>query len=240
MRQILSLHGRANVILRADLHNAVHGMLVQGGAIDTKLFGKVRVSSPISYKTPAPRDSLAFGQIGCMGLPEREGPNSKNPGCEAGDIVGIDLYQTGHQIDAAPYYENADAFVTVPWRELMCKFIPGDDLPTPLGGWLLLEQDEIMTRRLVFSSAGVTLHMPNSAKQGVTTNANSKTKVKLAAGKIICRAPGSLRYMEPHVHLGDWALFNPMDAVSIRYTKGRTLTFVKWDDLEQAVAGDGR
>jgi len=246
MKKITSLHGRANVILRADLHNRVHGFMERDGEIDTDVFGKVRVAAPIQYKTPVPRNSFAFGQIGCMGLPAREGTGRIRPPCvEEGSIVGFDLYQTGHQIDASQYYEQADSFVTLPWKEIICVFVPGQDLPIPVGNWCMLRVDEIATRRLVFSSAhaGGKIVLPGSVSDGVATNkgnAGQKTKVRLVAGQFWRMGPTALQHADGIARPGKthWALVSPMDAVTLRYNKKRVLTFAKWDDLEQVIEDD--
>ncbi len=238
-RKILPLHGRANVLPRPDLHNAVYGMLVEGdGTIDTKLFGRVRVESPIQYQTPAPRDSFAFGEIGAMGLPSREGSGNEHPGSVPGSIIGFDLHATGHEVPAAPYYDRAQTFYTLPWKDIACEFVPGCDLPAPVGYWLMLQLDEIMTRRLLFSDTGSGLIVPGNALKGVATNKGRKTKVKLSAGKVLEIGALAAGVSGGAVAPGDWAIFNPLDSLTIRYTRGRELAFVRWDDLEQVVTGD--
>lgn len=240
MKKITPLHSRANVIPRADLHAATHEMMHQGGEIKTELWGKMRLDCSIQYTTPAPRNSFAFGQIAAMGLPDRERPRTIE--AREGDIIGFDLFQTGHQLDAAPYYEvdsmPVPVFYTLPWKEILCRFGEGDDLPTPIGDWCMVTKDEVMTRRLVLASAGSTLHLPGDMKQGAATNKGKGTKVKLVAGAFMRFGLRAETDRGDAADVGDWALFNPMDAVDINYTKGRTLTFVRWDDVEQLVEGE--
>lgn len=232
MRTITPLHGRANIIPRADIANELHGSMGKGGEIDSAIFGKVRVGSVISYLTPAKRDSFAFGEVASMGHQAREGSGSKAPGVCDGDIVGFDLYQVGHEIDAGAYYPNASVFYTLPWKEIVCRFVGGRALP--VGQWVMLEPDEVMTRRLLFASSGTTLHLPSSGP--VRTNSNVKTKVRLTAGKIL--ATGGL-CLDMHGALnavGKWALHSPIDAVTIDMGKGQLRAFVKFDDIEELVS----
>jgi hypothetical protein len=236
MRTIIPLHSRANVIPRADLHAKTHEMLHEGGVVDSAIWGKIRLDCTIQYNTPAPRNSFAFGEVATMGLPLAENPRSVEAG--KGDIIGFDLHQTGHQLDAAPYYENATVFYTLPWKEILCRFVPGEDLPRPVGDWCMVEKSELETRRLVLASAGSTLHLGVSAKAGVATNKGRKTNVKLVAGSIL--AFGSYANVQAlgAADAGDWALFNPIDGVDINYTQGRQLTFIRWSELEQLVPSE--
>lgn len=239
MKVLKPLHGRANVILRADIHNAVHGFLEKDQEIDTELFGKVRVAAPIQYQTPVPRNAFAFGQIGAMGQPAAEGSGRHRPMVESGDIVGFDLYQCGHEIDATPYYEGARTFVTLPWKEILCVFRPGKDLPIPVGQWIMVRMDEIQTRRLLFGGSGAgKVLLPDSARGGVATNKGKSTKVKLAAARVAAMGNRAIQLASGELTRNQWVIYNPMDAVDIAYTKKRQLTFVQWDDLEQVVEDD--
>lgn len=239
MKTIVPMHGRANVVLRPDIHNDLHGLLVKGGVIDSAVFGKVRVESPIRYKTPCPRDCFAFGEVMAMGHPSTEGSGSEPICASDGDIVGFDLHQCGHQIDASPYYERADAFVTLPWKEIACKFSAGSREPTPLGRWIMVEVDEVTTRRLVFGSSGSSVLLPGNLKKGVRTNSNSNTKVSLLAGKILSLGD-TVQRIAPlgDVCPGNWALFSPHDAINIDLGKGKQRAFVRYDELEQIVHGE--
>lgn len=236
MKTIKPLHSRANVIPRVDIHTATNKFLHAGGEIDAGIFGKMRVGSSIQYTTPCRRNNFAFGEVMSMGLPDRERPRGVE--VSAGDIIGFDLFQTGHELDAAPYYENAASFYTLPWKEILCKFAAGAPLPEPVGDFCMVEVDPIMTRRLVLSSAGSTLELPGSMRSGAATNKGKATKVKLVAGKFLAFGMHANRARAGAAELGDWALFNPMDGVDIDYTGGRNLTFVKWDEIEQLVADD--
>ncbi len=244
MKKLTPLHSRANVIPRPELHAALHDMMHTGGEIKTDLFGTIRIDCSVKYKTPCPRNSFAFGQIHSMGLPARDGRTvSENPGILAGDIIGFDLHQTGHQIDAQPFHKNATEFHTLPWKEIACRFDPVADLPTPVGWWLMLRPDPIMTRRLLFGSAGSLLHVPGGTKGGVATNRGKSTKVKLAAAQVLAFGDRANEAAHGCVSRGSWVFYNPMDAIDISYTKGpdgkaRDLAFMKWDDLEQVVELD--
>jgi hypothetical protein len=243
MRKLTPLHSRADVIPRPELHAALHDMMHQGGEIKTELFGTLRIDCSVKYQSPAPRNSFAFGQVYSMGLPARDFRIGEHPGTEAGDIIGFDLHQTGHELDAQPFHETATSMHTLPWKEIACRFVPGEDLPRPVGWWLMLRPDPIMTRRLLFASAGALLHVPGGTKGGVATNKGKGTKVKLAAAQVL--AFGALANEQAHGHVfhGSWVFYNPMDAIDISYTKGpdgkaRDLAFMKWDDLEQVVEVD--
>lgn len=232
MRAIMPLHGRANIIPRPDIAAGLHELIGMGGEITSEVFGRVHVGDQVTYVTPCPRDSFAFGQVGAMGQPSMEGSGAQHPGVAKGDIVGFDLYQVGHEIDAAPYYPEAKVFYTLPWKEIACRFVDG--LPIPAGPWCMLEPDELMTRRLIFASSGTMLHMPGVGAS-VRTNSNQRTKVRLAAGKV--QALGCLAVddcTEPGI-VGQWALYNPIDAVTIDLGKAGKMAFVKFQDLEQLV-----
>ncbi len=234
MRSIRSLHSRANILPRADLAAAASKMLFAGGEVKTELFGTMRFDCTINYTTPAPRNSFAFGQVMTMGTPDRNVPNA-HPGTQPGDIVGFDLFQTGHEVDATPYHETAACFYTLPWKEIACRVQPGEALPEPLGWWLMMEPDPVMTRRLLFGSSGTTLHLAGGTRGGVATNKGKGTKVKLAAAKVIVVGPSAQPFAAGVCEPGDWAIYNPMDALDIAYSRGRKLAFIKWDDLEQVV-----
>lgn len=240
MKKIIPLHGRANVVLRPDIHNELHGLLVKDGIVDSAVFGKVRCESPIKYKTPCKRDSFAFGEVMAMGFPSSNGSGAEHPSVFQGDIIGFDLHQCGHQIDASPYYERADSFVSLPWKELACTFQPGAAEPIPAGRWLVVEVDEVMTRRLVFGvRGGHGLLLPGGVRGGVRTNGNSQTKVSLLAGKVLSLGDRAREIIpDGAVSVGDWALFSPHDAINIDLGKGRHRAFVRWDELEQVVEGE--
>lgn len=233
MRTIIPLHSRANVIPRADLHSKMSAVLHAGGEIDNAIWGKMRLDCTIQYRTPVPRNAFAFGQIQSMGRPLAENPRTVE--AQAGDIIGFDLHQTGHEIDAKPYHENAALFYTLPWKEILCRFVDGEDLPRPVGDWCMVAKDELQTRRLVLASAGSTLHLGVSASSGVATNKGRKTNVKLVAAKLLAFGGHAATASQGAAELGDWALFNPIDGVDLAYTQGRQLTFIRWSELEQLV-----
>lgn len=237
MKTITPLHSRANVIPRADIHASLHELMFHGGDIDTELFGRVNVGATIQYQTPARRNSFAFGQVAALGTRDRALTEDAN-GIEPGDIIGFDLFQTGHQLDASSYYENAPWFVTLPWKEILCRFTTKNELPLPVGWWLMVEPDPIATRRLVFGDGGGGLYLPGSIKGGLATNANSNTKVRMCAAKLVSAGFRAAELCSGVARIGDWVLYNPIDAVDIDYAGGRKLAFVKWDDAEQVVSAD--
>lgn len=250
MKRIAPLHSRANILPRPDIHADLHGLMVKDGVIDSALFGKVRMETPVHYQTPAPRDSFAFGEIAALGSPATEDRGKPSLGLCPGDIIGFDLHQTGHEIDASPYYEKAPSFYTLPWKEIACRFGVGCDLPDPVGWWVMLAPDDIQTQRLVFgTTAGGGIHLPGAGSSGgMATNRGKKTKVRLAAGKLLSLGALAGEAASGYVEQGDWLLYNPLDCITILYTRDpsdtsstaqkRKLAFVKWDSLEQVVKAD--
>ena len=61
-------HDVALIRPRADLHAALHGAQVEGGRIMTKIFGAVRVDSPINYLVTGKLNQFAIGQVVRMGF----------------------------------------------------------------------------------------------------------------------------------------------------------------------------
>lgn len=230
MKKLTPLHARLNVIPRPDIANKMHGLDVTGGSIDTEMFGRVRIESPISYKTPAPRDSFAFGEVAAVGLPDEhwKGP----PPCHEGDIIGFDLWQIGHEFAADSFYPNTRTFYTLPWRHALCRFDEGR--PLPLADFVMVEPDDMRTRRWLGGSDG-TLALPGSMQRSVGTNANHGTKVKGAVAKVI----SSARDVQPPPMAGTFCcVYNPLDAVTIKLPGIGERAFIRWSDIEQAVEDD--
>lgn len=228
MKKLTPLHSRFNVIPRADIANALHGMNVDGGYIDNAIWGRVHVASPIQYKTPAPRDSFAFGEVAAVGTPD--GLWGGPPPAKVGDIIGFDLWQIGHEFDAEAFYPHARTFYTVPWGKAMCVFKSG--IPRPLHDWVMVEPDEVRTFRWL---AGTKLiSAPGMMGGSVGTNTNSQTKVRGVVGKVL-----TLGVSVPHVDAPEgFAIYNPLDAVTIDLPGQGKRAFVRWGDIEQAVEDD--
>lgn len=228
MKKLTPLHSRFNVIPRPDIANALHGMDVEGGYIDNAIWGRVHVSSPIQYATPAPRDSFAFGEIAAVGTPDElwKGPAP----AKVGDIIGFDLWQIGHEFGAEAFYANARTFYTLPWGKALCRFVEGK--PLPLTDWVMVEPDEVRTFRWL---AGARLiSAPGMMGGSVGTNTNSQTKVRGVVGEVLDEGGK----VPPFAPRGWYAIYNPLDAVTIDLPGQGKRSFVRWGDIEQAVEDD--
>jgi hypothetical protein len=237
MRRLTPLHSRLNVLPRPDIANAIHGTKVEGGVIDNAIWGSIRVESPIQYQTPAKRDSFAFGEVLATGTPASTG--ERDPPVLTGDIIGFDLWQIGHELDADAFYPDRRTFYTLPWTHALCRFSKYDangGAPYPCGDWLMFEPDEVRTARWLIGSDG-TLTLPGGLRGAVATNSNQKSKVRatvgkfLAAGLVVHR---TMRKVDWKLH--EWyGIYNPLDAVTINLPGHGQRAFVRWDDVEQAV-----
>ncbi len=225
-------HDQALVIPRPDIHAKIMGVWddgIEGGVIDNALWGKVRVDCPISYKIPSPRNRFAFVQVDSWGEGTVSGSGLDKPEVEKGDIVGIDLCQVGHVVA-----NEGQTKWFVPWKEFLCKF--DKDLNcTPLMNFVMTEYDEEIMNHLIFKSQNGLIALASAHSQGIQTNSNANTNVRIAAERVI--GVGSGRFVkkvwvEANCKIGDGAIFMPTNATVDMKLRGPRKRFTPWSEVE--------
>jgi hypothetical protein len=230
-------HDLAHVRPRPDIAAKLHGVWTSGGEIDNAIWGKVRVSeSIITYRTPCPRNSFAFGEVLRLGEGTLSGSGRERPEVSVGDIIGFDLWQVGHELPGAAY-GIPGTFYSLLWKEMVCAFRPEQPLPQPLSSWIMTTPDEVLMQRLLFSEP-TSIYLPEVKAGSMRTNSNRKTNVKLSAERVLGVGSGRFvnkAFTEPGCRIGDGALFMRGGTVDHQHGPRVKLSFTRWDDVEAVV-----
>lgn len=224
-------HDTCTLKPRPDLHALLHNIMPEGGHVMSKLFGKVRIDSPISYKITGKLNQFAFAEVLRMGKGSCTGQGRDVPALEQGAIVGVDLGQVGHVLPTGEYHTS--------WRNLLCVFREHHELPWPLMNRVMVEHDDALVDRFIFR--GAPLRAPKLSGDDIKTNDRARTKVGLTVSRVVAHGPG--RYVKKllediDVSAGEVVAYTPSNgSVDFMFSRGRLLRFVPWSEIDFSVEG---
>jgi hypothetical protein len=244
---------------RPDIHKLVCEFVSSGEEIDSAIFGKVRIDNTISYDVTSRPNQFAFGEVHSMGRGAVWMPERLLPHCPVGSIIGFDLAQVSH---AFPH--EGETLYDLPIDAALCRFDVGARLPTPLGAYMLTEEDPASLKRLTMRDNKTKLILPDTTlAQGLKTNDRTWSRVTIAAEKVLDVGTGGMAVVEKpidkfvgfglnrnpirekeriEVHpdrsaIGFVALFMPTMSVDL-YAYGTRHRFTPWDRLRSLVQWD--
>lgn len=225
-------HDQALVIPRPDLHAALRGLWDPecDGFIDSPQWGKVKVDCPLSYRIPSRRNTFALVQVDSWGEGTHRGAGLDRPEVDKGDIVGIDLCQVGHVVA-----HGGIAKWFIPWKEFLCKLTPVTHELVPLMNFVMTEYDEEAMNRLMFKESGLLSATAATHANGVQTNSNPNTQVRVACERVIAVGHGRFVkkvWAEPGCKIGDAVIFMPPNATVDCQLKGPRRRFTPWSEIE--------
>lgn len=223
------LHEFIIVRPRPDIHGQLAQISLQGGEIDTALFGKVKTGDAIQYRQTGMPNNFAFGEVLRMGPGRTHGPSSEMPLVRSGSIIGFDLAKVavGCPSDEGRAQPDGTAMLEeiyfLPFNAALCRFDVGASLPVPLSNFILTEQDDEGMDRFQFSSrrgekpSGLIL--PDTVRsRGLATNDRKGTNIHLSVERVVDVGPGkwikSVFQEVPDVR-GKLALFVRMVSVDL-------------------------
>ncbi len=180
---------------RPDIHAQLCRFASAGEEIDSAIFGKVRVDNTVSYEVTSKHNNFAFGEVLSMG----NGPSwmapEYLPRISPGAIIGFDLAQVSH---AFPF--EGQTLYLLPLDAALCRFDVGAQLPAPLGGYVMTEEDPISLRRLAMRDRKSELILPETTMQkGLKTNDRTWSRVTIAAEKVLDVGTGGYAIVEKNL-----------------------------------------
>lgn len=215
-----------------QIHAALHGVQVEGGAIMSALHGAVRVDSPITYKVTGKRNQIAFGIVDRAGKGTPVGPSSDRCPVEPGDVALFDLGQVGHVLPNGQYHTS--------WRNMLAVLRPDAEYPEPCLNWVLTKRDDALQDRFVFSRSK--LHTPRAGEGVVKTNDRQRSRVGWAVDRVLRVGVG--RYVKKafeaiECQTGDVVVLMPTQSIDLAWKRGELLRFTPFGNVEGAVEGIG-
>lgn len=222
---------------RPDIHQEFTTLSMNGGEIDTKLFGKIRLDNLVQYKHSGIRNQFAFGEVLRFGSGLVAGPSSELPDVQVGTLIGFDLAQVAIECPSkelsAMGVEDTETVYFVPFKAALCRFAVGEHLPSPLGNYVLTEEDQIAMSRFHFGGPTGLVLPQTVASAGVRTNSNPNSNVRYAAERILSHGPGKWIkkvFQSPDCGPGEIALFSSVLSVDF-HAYSKRYRFTPWTQI---------
>ena len=213
-----------------------------GEEIETKEFGKVKVHGTKDYVNTAAGNNIAWGEVLDVGpgAAWMNGRYRMDKVLKRGDIIGFDQCQ-----EVSMTFEGKPIFF-LPVNAALCRFNASDELPAPLGAYILTKEEPGATESIMFSSAaGRRFVLPRAQATGeIKVSDSAWSKVKFTVERVLGVGTGGVALSEKfkelvHIHpdpeaIGKLAMFMFTMSVDVQ-VHGVRHRLTNWDRVRALV-----
>lgn len=164
-----------------------------GQTIDTKEFGAVKVDGNQGYVNTDPGNHIAWGTVLSVGpgAAWMAGKYRLDRDLAVGDTIGFDVSR-----EVSTKHEGQEVFF-LPLDAALCRFNPGQQLPEPLGIYVLTREEEGVGERFTFSEGARKFVLPRTQASGTLKVSDApQSNVKFTIERVVAVGKGGMGHSE--------------------------------------------